>query len=153
MTSTGSLDVAFIGFIRDELKFDSIEALICRMPNVIHPHYKALVKEADAKGFWEITPDNVGQMIPLPKPAAAGMPRRIYFPPAPGAHYNSVNKCKPATPSNDRKDRPKVRDSSTLTSGCPPRIMSSLRAYEWELNKGRRGDTSAGSYPISPRKR
>src|ERR1019366_8177807 len=34
-------------------------------PNVIHRHYKALFKEADAKEFWEITPDNVAQIIPL----------------------------------------------------------------------------------------
>jgi integrase len=40
-------------------------------PNVIHRHYKALVKEADAKEFWEITPDNVAQIIPMPAPAAA----------------------------------------------------------------------------------
>ena len=35
-------------------------------PNVIHRHYKALVKEADAKEFSEITPDNVSQPIPFP---------------------------------------------------------------------------------------
>ena len=40
-------------------------------PNVIHRHYKALVKEADAKEFWEITPDNVAQTIPFPATAAA----------------------------------------------------------------------------------
>lgn len=40
-------------------------------PNVIHRHYKALVKEADAKEFWEITPDNVGTIIPMPAQAAA----------------------------------------------------------------------------------
>jgi len=40
-------------------------------PNVIHRHYKALVKEADAKEFWEITSDNVAQIIPMPTPAAA----------------------------------------------------------------------------------
>jgi hypothetical protein len=40
-------------------------------PNVIHRHYKALVKEPDAKEFWEITPDNVAQIIPMPAPAAA----------------------------------------------------------------------------------
>jgi hypothetical protein len=38
--------------------------------NVTHRHYKALVKEADAKEFWEITPDNVGQIIPMPTQAA-----------------------------------------------------------------------------------
>jgi hypothetical protein len=40
-------------------------------PNVIHRHYKPLVKEADAKEFWEITPDNVAQTIPFPTTAAA----------------------------------------------------------------------------------
>jgi hypothetical protein len=40
-------------------------------PNVIHRHYKALVKEADAKEFWEITPDNVAQIIPMPTTATA----------------------------------------------------------------------------------
>jgi hypothetical protein len=40
-------------------------------PNVIHRHYKALVKKADAKEFWEITPDNVAQIIPMPTTAAA----------------------------------------------------------------------------------
>ena len=40
-------------------------------PNVIHRRYKALVKEADAKEFWEITPENVAQIIPFPATAAA----------------------------------------------------------------------------------
>ena len=40
-------------------------------PNVIHRHYKALLKEADAKEFWEITPGNVGEIIPTPTSAAA----------------------------------------------------------------------------------
>ena len=40
-------------------------------PNVAHHPSKALVKEADAKEFWEITPDNVAQTIPFPTPAAA----------------------------------------------------------------------------------
>jgi integrase len=40
-------------------------------PNVIHRHYKALVKEADAKEFWAITPDNVGKIISIPTQAAA----------------------------------------------------------------------------------
>jgi hypothetical protein len=40
-------------------------------PNVIHCHYKALVKEADAKEFWKITPDNVAQIIPMPAAVAA----------------------------------------------------------------------------------
>jgi hypothetical protein len=40
-------------------------------PNVVHRHYEALVKETDAKEFWEITPDKVAQIIPMPDPAAA----------------------------------------------------------------------------------
>lgn len=40
-------------------------------PNVIHRHYKALVKEADATEFREITPDNVAQTIPFPAAAAS----------------------------------------------------------------------------------
>ena len=41
-------------------------------PNVIHRHYKALVKEADAKEFWEITPATVkSQIAKLPTQAAA----------------------------------------------------------------------------------
>jgi hypothetical protein len=41
-------------------------------PNVIHRHYKALVKEADAKEFWEITPANVkSQIAEFPAQAAA----------------------------------------------------------------------------------
>jgi hypothetical protein len=35
-------------------------------PSVSHRHYKVLVKEADAKGFWEINPDNVAKIIPMP---------------------------------------------------------------------------------------
>jgi hypothetical protein len=41
-------------------------------PNVIHRHYKALVKEADAKEFWEITPNNVGNVVVFPGAAANG---------------------------------------------------------------------------------
>jgi site-specific recombinase XerD len=41
-------------------------------PNVIHRHYKALVKETEAKEFWEITPQNVKSPIAnLPDQAAA----------------------------------------------------------------------------------
>ncbi|MHB8523136.1 MAG: tyrosine-type recombinase/integrase [Limisphaerales bacterium] len=41
-------------------------------PNVIHRHYKALVKEADAKEFWQITPKTVkSQITKLPDQAAA----------------------------------------------------------------------------------
>jgi hypothetical protein len=32
-------------------------------PNVIHRHYKALVKEAEAKKFWGITPATVKSKI------------------------------------------------------------------------------------------
>jgi hypothetical protein len=39
-------------------------------PNVNHRHYKALVKEADAKEFWEITPTSVGKILPLPAAVA-----------------------------------------------------------------------------------
>ena len=39
-------------------------------PIVIRRRYKALVKEADAKEFWEITPDNVAQIIAMPTTAA-----------------------------------------------------------------------------------
>jgi hypothetical protein len=39
--------------------------------NGIYRHYKTLVKEADAKELWEITPDNVAQIIPTPTTAAA----------------------------------------------------------------------------------
>jgi hypothetical protein len=34
-------------------------------PSVSHRHYKVFVKEADAKGFWEINPDNVAKIIPM----------------------------------------------------------------------------------------
>jgi hypothetical protein len=34
-------------------------------PNVIHRHYEAVVKEADAKEFWDITPDNVDKIVPI----------------------------------------------------------------------------------------
>jgi len=41
-------------------------------PNVIHRHYKGLVKEADATEFWTITPDTVkGEIVKLPAQAAA----------------------------------------------------------------------------------
>jgi integrase len=40
-------------------------------PNIIHRHYKALVKEADAKEYWEISPTSVGEVISIPAPAAA----------------------------------------------------------------------------------
>ena len=41
-------------------------------PNVIHRHYKGLVKEADATEFWSITPETVkGQIVALPVQAAA----------------------------------------------------------------------------------
>ena len=41
-------------------------------PNVIHRHYKGLVKEADAAEFWAITPQAVNaQIVPLPTQAAA----------------------------------------------------------------------------------
>jgi len=41
-------------------------------PNVIHRHYKALVKETEAKEFWEITPATVKSKIAkLPDQAAA----------------------------------------------------------------------------------
>ena len=41
-------------------------------PNVIHRHYKGLVKEADAAEFWTITPETVkGAIVPLPTEAAA----------------------------------------------------------------------------------
>jgi len=40
--------------------------------NVIHRHYKALVKKAEAKEFWEITPATVKSKIAtLPDEAAA----------------------------------------------------------------------------------
>ena len=39
--------------------------------NVIQRHYKALVKEADAKELWEIAPDNVAHTIQFPVAAAA----------------------------------------------------------------------------------
>lgn len=32
-------------------------------PNVIHRHYKGLVKEADAKEFWSLTPKTVKSTI------------------------------------------------------------------------------------------
>ncbi|MGZ4964708.1 MAG: hypothetical protein ACXWKG_06175 [Limisphaerales bacterium] len=41
-------------------------------PNAIHRHYKGLVKEADAKEFWSITPNTVESKIAkLPKVKAA----------------------------------------------------------------------------------
>ena len=41
-------------------------------PNVIHRHYKALVKEAEAKEFWGITPQNVKTPVAkFPKQEAA----------------------------------------------------------------------------------
>jgi len=32
-------------------------------PNVIHKHYKGLVKEADAKEYWKILPETVKSKI------------------------------------------------------------------------------------------
>jgi len=41
-------------------------------PNVIHKHYKGLVKEADAKEYWKITPETVkSKMLKFPAQAAA----------------------------------------------------------------------------------
>ncbi len=41
-------------------------------PNVIHQHYKGLVKEADAHEFWTITPEKVKSVIVnIPTQAAA----------------------------------------------------------------------------------
>jgi hypothetical protein len=41
-------------------------------PNVIHRHYKALVKEADAREFWAIAPETVKSKIAkFPSQAAA----------------------------------------------------------------------------------
>ena len=41
-------------------------------PNVIQRHYKALVKEAEAREFWEIKPQNVeGEIVSHPAHAAA----------------------------------------------------------------------------------
>lgn len=41
-------------------------------PNVIHRHYKGLVKEADATEFWSITPETVGGgIVQFPHHAAA----------------------------------------------------------------------------------
>ena len=41
-------------------------------PNVIHRHYKGLVKEADATAFWGITPETVkGEIVAFPTQAAA----------------------------------------------------------------------------------
>jgi hypothetical protein len=41
-------------------------------PNVIHNHYKGLVREADATEFWAITPGNAkNEIAALPTQAAA----------------------------------------------------------------------------------
>jgi hypothetical protein len=41
-------------------------------PNVIHHHYKGLVKEADATEFWTITPETVkSEVAKFPAKAAA----------------------------------------------------------------------------------
>jgi integrase len=41
-------------------------------PNVIHQHYKGLVKEADATAFWNLTPATVkGEIVKFPGQAAA----------------------------------------------------------------------------------
>ena len=41
-------------------------------PNVIHRHYKGLVKEADATAFWNLTPETVkGEIVQFPAQAAA----------------------------------------------------------------------------------
>ena len=40
-------------------------------PNVIHLHYKGLVKEADATEFWAITPETVKSLIAPPPIRAA----------------------------------------------------------------------------------
>jgi hypothetical protein len=32
-------------------------------PNIIHRHYKGLVKEAGATEFWKIIPDNVSAQV------------------------------------------------------------------------------------------
>jgi hypothetical protein len=41
-------------------------------PNIIHRHYKGLVKEADAAEFWSITPATIqAQVAQFPAQAAA----------------------------------------------------------------------------------
>ena len=41
-------------------------------PNVIHRHYKGVVKEADAAEFWSITPETAkGEIVQFPAQAAA----------------------------------------------------------------------------------
>jgi hypothetical protein len=41
-------------------------------PNVIHRHYKVLMKEADTTAFWNLTPSTVrSEIVKLPAKAAA----------------------------------------------------------------------------------